>query len=440
MFHNSDRMHPLNTGNHQAHTDKSDIENHYSKFVLDNGLTLIYQHIPYLKSVTIGVWVMTGSRYEDEQAMGLCHFLEHAVFKGTRHRNALQIAKSIEAVGGSQNAFTSKEHTCYYATTLNNDLSLAVDVISDLVINPLLNPSDIEKEKQVIIQEISDSEDNPEEFIQDYIYGMFFPDHPLGYNILGTKKSLESLNVSQIKSFFRKYYVPSNMIVSVAGNFSEKDLIQTVRQKFRFRKTLKNRTYWPEGFTTVRKRKLESHKKTFKRSITQSHLCMGKPLNISYSSPKKIDMLALNIILGSGMSSRLFQKVREKYGLAYSIYSFVDFFYETGVFGIYLATEKKKLQKSLEIVRNELFHLEKHCIKKNELSMAKSQLRANLLIGLESTSTRMIRLAKNEIYYKKILNINDIIKYIDSITIDDVMHVSEMISGHPDGMQMAIIY
>lgn len=440
MVHYHDRMHPLIADNNPADSEKLDPENHYSKIVLNNGLTLIYQHVPYQKSVTIGVWVLTGSRYETAETMGLCHFLEHAVFKGTRHRNALQIAKSIEAVGGSQNAFTSKEHTCYYATILNNDLCLAVDVLSDLVINPLLKPSDMEKEKQVIIQEISDAEDNPEEFIQDYIYGMFFPGQPLGYNILGTKPILEALTLSQIKSFYRKYYVPSNMIVSVAGNFSEKELIHAVKQKFRFKTSAKNNCYWPDGFEKISNKKNPGHKKSFKRTLTQSHLCMGIPLKIAYSSPKKIDMLALNIILGSGMSSRLFQKVREKYGLTYSIYSFVDFFLETGVFGIYFSTEKKNLDKAHDVVRNELIQLKNSGIRKNELNMAKSQLRANLLMGLESTSTRMIRLAKNEIYYKKILNINDIIHYIDSITIDDVMAVSEMITGKAEDMQITAIY
>ena len=196
----------------------------------------------------------------------------------------------------------------------------------------------------------------------------------------------------------------------------------------------------PVHIEKISNNKNPGNKKTFKRTLTQSLLCMGIPLKIAYSSPKKIDMLALNLILGSGMSSRLFQKVREKYGLTYSIYSFVDFFLETGVFGIYFSTEKKNLDKAHDVVRNELIQLKNSGIRKNELNMAKSQLRANLLMGLESTSTRMIRLAKNEIYYKKILNINDIIHYIDSITIDDVMAVSEMITGKTEDMQVTAIY
>ncbi len=433
-------IHPFKPVKSSYGHDGRDSEEPYSKIVLDNGLTLICQQIPHMKSLSIGVWVLTGSRFETAETMGLCHFLEHAVFKGTTRRNALQIAKSIEAVGGSQNAFTSKEHTCYYATILNNDLHLAVDVLSDLVINPLLRPADIEKEKQVILQEISDAEDNPEEFVQDYIYGMFFPGNPLGYNILGTKQTVQGLRLKQIRAFHKKYYVPKNIIVSVAGHFNEKDLIQTVRQKFRFRYPGSGCCYWPDGFEKVRKRAVPGHKKTFKRSLIQSHLCIGVPVRIPYSDPRKIDLLALNTILGGGMSSRLFQKIRERYGLVYSIYSFVDFFLETGVFGVYLATEKKKLEKSTDLVLNELYNLQQKPIRKNELEMAKSQLRANLLMGLESTSTRMIRLAKNEIYYKKILNTSEIIHYIDSITVDDAMHVSDMITSRIDDMQVSVIY
>ncbi len=414
-------------------------ETNYSKVVYENGLTLISQNMTHLRSISVGVWVLVGSRYENHSNMGICHFIEHTVFKGTRRRKALQIAKALENVGGSLNAFTGKEQTCYYANILSEDLPLALDVISDLVQNATFSEKEIEKEKQVIIEEIKDTEDTPEEFIQDHFYGQLFKNHALGYAILGSKKSVSSLSRREIVDFYEKYYVPSNMVVSVAGNFDQAELQRLVKQKFNYSKNGSNRSHWPQGLKEFQHRRPVGQTEKIVKDISQAHVCVGLPITTSYLSNKKFDLLALNTILGGGMSSRLFQKVREKYGLAYSIYSFIDFMYDGGVFGVYFATDKNKLERTISVVKDELSKLAANGIKKHELQMAKSQIKANLVFGLESTSTRMIRLAKNEIYLKKKLNTADITNYFDNLTVDDIQKAAISLFRDLDKMEISVL-
>ena len=383
---------------------------------------------------------MVGGRYETEANMGICHFIEHSLFKGTRKRNALQIAKALENVGGNMNAFTSKEQTCYYATILSEDLPLAIDVLSDLVQNAILDEKEIEREKQVIIEEIKDTEDSPEEFIQDHFYSQLFKKHSLGFAILGSKSTVSGFTQRQVLDFYKRYYVPSNMVVSIAGNFNEGQLLKLIRDKFRFNKTTKNRSYWPSGMNSYKISGRNGVKETIDKKISQAHICIGKPINISYLNNRKLNYLALNTILGGGMSSRLFQKVRERQGLAYTIYSFVDFMYDTGVFGVYLAADKEKYEKAIDTVKAECMKLSSNPVKPQELKMAKAQIKANLLFGLESTSTRMIRLAKNEIYLRKKLDISDITDYIDKLTLKDIQETAEHLVKSVDKMDISVLY
>lgn len=429
-------IHPLNTlGTKTLYSEES-----FSKTVYDNGLTLLSQNMPNLRSITIGVWVMVGGRFERTANMGICHFIEHCVFKGTKKRNALQIAKALENVGGNMNAFTSKEQTCFYATILSEDLPLAVDVLSDLVQNATFDEREIEREKQVIIEEIKDTEDTPEEFIQDHFYSQLFKKHSLGFGILGSRHTISSFTRQQLFDFYYKYYVPSNMVVSIAGNFDPRQLDLLIKTKFKGSKQQNNRSYWPSGIKIFELPSRLGKREVIKKKISQAHICLGTPIKISYLNNKKFNFLALNTILGGGMSSRLFQRVREKYGLAYSIYSFVDFMYDTGVFGLYLATDKNKLERSLDVVISECEKLITNPIKPNELKMAKSQIKANLLFGLESTSTRMIRLAKNEIYLKKKLNISEITNYIDRLSLEDIQKSANHIAQSVRKMEVSVLY
>ncbi len=414
-------------------------ENNYAKVVFDDGLTLISQHMPNLKSISVGVWILIGSRNENPRNAGICHFIEHTVFKGTRKRNSLQIAKALENVGGTLNAFTSKEHTCYYANTLSEDLPLALDVIADLVSNATFFEKDMDREKQVIIEEIKDTEDSPEEFIQDCFYEQLFHGHSLGYRILGTRETVSAFTRREIEAFYRRFYVPANMVISIAGNFDPKTLSRLVRSKFRFSKNLINRAYWPSGIRPYHYRLNRGRVVHYKKNIAQAHVCIGTPLRVSYLNSRKFKLLAFNTILGGGMSSRLFQRVREKYGLAYSIYSFVDFMYDGGVFGIYLATDKANVQRTIDLVKSELSRFGTAPIRRHELRMAKAQIKANLLFGLESTSTRMIRLAKNEIYLKKKLSISDITNYIDKITVEDLQELAASLSDRIASLQTSIL-
>ncbi len=411
----------------------------FVKLRLANGLTLISQNMPHLRSISIGVWVMVGSRFEKPSQMGMSHFIEHCVFKGTRRRSALKIAKVLEEVGGSLNAFTSKENTCYYANILSEDLALAVDVLADLVTGATFGDKETEKEKLVVAEEIRDNEDSPEEFIQDEFYTQIFPRHPLGFNILGSEASVKNFSRRQVESYYAKYYVPSNMIVSVAGHFDQRELEQLVTKRFRFSRSHTNRKYWPSGFKSYSNGTFRGQTKRLRRKISQAHVCMGFPLKMAYDHSKKFEMLALNTIIGGGMSSRLFQRIRERNGLAYSIYSFLDFMYDTGLFGVYLATDKKRVDRTVEKVRDELRRLTSQPIRPHELKMAKSQIKASLLFGLESTSTRMIRLAKNEIYLRRKLNVADLALKVDRMDIEAVESMAKIIADRVDSMQVTVL-
>lgn len=408
----------------------------YVKFGFDNGLTVIAQNMPHLRSISIGAWVLVGSRFETRSNMGISHFIEHAVFKGTRRRNALKIAKVLENVGGSLNAFTSKEQTCYYANILSEDLPLAIDVLADLVANARFDPKEIEKERQVVKEEIRDNNDSPEDFVQDQFYAEIFPNHPIGYNILGTDGTLSHMTIRSMSEYYRKHYTPSNMIISVAGNFRQSELESLVARRFRWPSSGIRKSYWPKGFQLYRKKSFRGTRTHVKKKLSQAHVCLGWPIPIPYTGKRKFDALALNTIIGGGMSSRLFQRIRERNGLAYSVYSFVDFMYDTGLFGIYVATDKAKVDRTIDKVKEEMRRLVAHPIGNGELKMAKAQIKAGLLFGLESTSTRMIRLAKNEIYHGRKVNVGDLTAAIDRISIEDLNDLAEGWVQQLDNMQV----
>lgn len=414
-------------------------DNRTSKVLLNNGLTVLSQQLPHLRSVSVGAWVMVGSRSETAKDMGICHFIEHAVFKGTRHRNALEIAKSLENVGGTLNAFTGKEQTCYYANILQRDLPLAIRVIADLVTSASFRESDIEKEKQVILEEIKDTEDTPEEYVQDRFYEDIFYDHPLGFRILGSESTVRGFKRAQLRRFYSQNYAPNNIVLSVVGNFDTDTLHNVAEREFRFKKDI-GCPSWPGNLEKCHFGGTPNKPdNVLTKNIGQAHVCMGVPITVSYVNKKKFEWIAFNTILGGGMSSRLFQRIREKSGLAYSVYSFVDFMVDGGLFGIYLATDKRSVKKSCDKVRSEIKRISSSPIKVQELKMAKAQIKANLLFGLESTSTRMIRLAKNEIYFKKKVAIDDITNQIDQIQLGDVQEVAEDLASKIDRFQSTMV-
>ena len=290
----------------------------YRKTTLPNRLTVISEKIPYVRSVSIGVWVKAGSRNENIELNGIAHFMEHMLFKGTKRRSAREIARSLESVGGYLNAFTSKEQTCFFAEIMDTQLARAVDVLSDMTCNSLFTEKEFEKERQVILDEIDSVEDTPDDLVQDIFIEKLYPDNSLGYPILGSKSSVRKISRDQIIDFHRKHYTASNIIIAAAGNIDHEKLVQLCEKKFQV----------PEEshvYPTNQPSKIGDGEYLVKKQINQAHICLGTQA-LPYQHHRKYELLLLNTVLGVGMGSRLFQNIRERYGVAYSVYSFVDFF------------------------------------------------------------------------------------------------------------------
>ncbi len=386
------------------------------KTILSNGLTVVSETIATVRSVSVGVWIKTGSRYENKRNNGVAHFIEHLVFKGTQKRTALQIARSLEDLGGNLNAYTSKELTNFYAIALDNHLPQCVNVLADLVCNPLFREKDIEKEKEVILEEISAVKDTPEEYIFDVFQEKLFPEHPLGYPILGTPESLMSLTARDVREFWQSYYVPDNMIISAAGNLQHEKLVRLVEK------------YFPctqKGKIRHLRKPHAAHGISLEipESFNQAHILIGID-SVPYAAPQRYEIAALNSYLGSGMSSRLFQILREHYGLAYTVYSAVDFFKDTGIFSVYVGTDGTKRKKTVDLLFKELKKVTEHSIRESDMRRIRHQLKGSLLLGLENTAHRMSRLAKNEIYFGRQISISETIRKVDKLNAQKLLDLA----------------
>ncbi|NOY77570.1 MAG: insulinase family protein [Calditrichaeota bacterium] len=389
----------------------------YRKTVLPNGLRVISEKIPYVRSVSIGLWIEAGTRDEPAQKNGIAHFLEHMVFKGTKTRSAFKLADTLEALGGALNAFTGKELTSFYAHVLDEHLEVAVDILADLLENPLLDPQDIEKEKNVVIEEIRDLEDAPDDLIFDYFFQDIFSNHPLSFPILGQEKIVREFERRDLIEFKENNYTSNRIIIAAAGNIDHQQLVDLAGKYFSGIKTTSQRE-----LLALPEERPERHIRTYRAQ--QAHVCMGCR-TVPYSAPEKYPLLLVNTILGAGMSSRLFQTLREKYGLVYSVFSFTDFFMDTGVFGIYFGTDKGNIDQAIELTANEFNRLLNKELQEDELAKRQSQLKGNLLLGLESTSNRMERLAKMEIYFQGFQTLDDVIQSINEVTLEDIFDVAE---------------
>ncbi len=392
----------------------------FKKKVLDNGVRLVYENIPYVRSVSVGIWVGTGSRSEDLNNNGISHFIEHMLFKGTTNRSAREIAATIDAIGGQINAFTGKECTCYYTKTLDTHLDIALDVLSDMYFNSKFENSDINTEKKVVIEEIGMYEDTPEELVHDIFSEMVWRGNSLGYPILGTQNCINKFNKKMIKQYMNEYYTPYNTVISVAGNFDESELLDYVTKYFgdwKFDGQF-NLNYSPVDYLVdvdIRRKETE-----------QVHLCMGFD-GIQHGDDRIYPLLALNNIFGGGMSSRLFQNIREKKGLVYSIYSYPSTYMGAGLFMIYAGMNPEYLQKVLDLTKKEIKLLVKNGITQDELSKSIDQLKGSYLLGLESIGSRMNSIGKSELMLKKIETPEEVISKMDSIKIDDVYEIIESI-------------
>ncbi|MCD4691682.1 MAG: insulinase family protein [Calditrichales bacterium] len=396
---------------------KIDLNSTIQKTVLDNGLTVVSEHIPSVRSLSLGVWVKAGSRYESAQNNGVAHFLEHIFFKGTKKRSALKIAQSLEELGGSLNAYTSKELTVFYTHSLDSHLSVSMNVLADMLCNSLFRKHDIENERQVIFEEINSAKDTPDEYIFDVFQEKLFPDQPIGYPILGTKDTVKKFGRSMLIDFWMRFYNLNNIVISAAGNVNHEKLVKLASDQFHFQ----------SGRFEVELSQPKAAEKIdieFKEPVNQSHICIGLE-GLSYMTEDRYKLIALNSYLGGGMSSKLFQVIREKHGLAYTVYSSLDFFKDTGMISFYLGTDKRNQKRAIKILFNEIEKLTQKEISNSAVHKIKKQLKGSFILGLESANRRMTRLAKNEIYYKRQITLNELLEKIDSITSASLLDIAQ---------------
>nr|WP_255658783.1 pitrilysin family protein [Actinoplanes sp. L3-i22] len=394
------------------------------KTVLPSGLRIITETIPTTRSAALGIWVGIGSRDEAPAMSGASHFLEHLLFKGTPKRTAMQISAEIEAVGGETNAFTTKEYTCYYARVLDTDLPLAVDVLVDAVADSILAPVDVETERGVILEEIAMHEDEPGDEVHDVFAEAIYGDHPLGRLISGTPESVTPMTRNQINNFYRKRYTAPEIVVAAAGNLDHAAVVRLVRKALAGTPLdtgpAEPATPRP-GDKRVRTRK--AHTVVVHRDTEQAHIVLGS-VGLSRYDERRFSMGVLNNVLGGGMSSRLFQEIREKRGLAYSVYSYGSQYADTGVFGVYAGCAPGKAAEVLDLIRTELARVAESGITPEELVRGRGMVKGSYVLGLEDTSSRMSRLAKSELLHGDLMGVDELLARVDAVTLVDVAKVA----------------
>ncbi len=385
----------------------------YKKVVLDNGLRVVFERIPFVRSISIGVWIGAGSRNENNANNGISHFIEHMMFKGTNKRSAKEIAACIDNLGGQINAFTGKECTCFYTKTLDEHMDIAVDVLADMLFNSKFDKKDIDTERRVILEEISMYEDSPEDLVHDLLSEAVWDGDPLGYPILGTKESLQNIDRDAIFEYIDGMYIPQNIVISAAGNFDEDHLIDTLTKHFGgwSRKGAVASDYNAVNFIPGRKVK--------EKDIEQVHLCLGFE-GIEHGDNDLYSLLAVNNILGGGMSSRLFQKIREETGLVYSIYSYPSSYKRAGLFKIYAGMNPSHLDIVMDLILGEVDKLIKEGISLEDLTQSKEQLKGSYMLGLENTSSWMNSMGKSELLLGYIHTPEEILKKVEDVNMESV--------------------
>lgn len=374
-----------------------------------SGIRIVTEFNPSVRSVSVGIWVKTGSRNERNQLAGITHFLEHMLFKGTDNRSAFDIVQNVESVGGYLNAFTSSEYTCYYVRCLDTEFGTAMDVLSDMVQHPLFPEEEIEKEKKVVIEEMKMYRDNPDDYVFENFTGQMFDQHPLGRPIIGYEETVSAFTREDLIGYVRERYIPANIIVAAAGNVNHDHVTELVSKHF-------DTFYDGNGVTETRQilTHYERSEKTLYRPIEQTHFVTGRR-SLANDDPDRYKLLLVNTILGGGMSSRLHQNIREKYGYCYAISSFNQAYTDTGMFGVYVGTDKEYVSHVRELIRKEFSALQENEVDQKELSEAKAQLKGKLLLAQESMSNRMTRLAKSEIYYDRYIPLDELVQEIDNV-------------------------
>ena len=386
---------------------------------LTNGIQVLLEDVPFVRSVAIGVWVDIGSRDESDNLAGVSHFIEHLMFKGTTKRSAKDIAEALDAVGGQLNAFTTKEYTCYYARVLDEHLLLGIDLLGDMLLNSRFDQTDINRERNVILEEIKMYEDTPDELVHDVFASAIWQSHSLGRPISGCEETVQSLSEEQLTSFFRQYYTPGNIIISASGSFNKDKVLDALNNVFGQLSGAKKERHYT---LPVPKRQVGCRIK----DNEQVHICLGSQ-GLALDDENIYVMQIINTILGGGLSSRLFQNIREERGLVYSIYSYHSSYHDTGLFCIYTGLSKHNVRPALELIIDELYNIQSNGVGSDELQRAKDQLKGSLLLSLESVSTRMSRLGKSQLYLDKIVLPDEVLSRVMRVSETDIKNLAQEI-------------
>ncbi|ADI06488.1 putative protease [Streptomyces bingchenggensis BCW-1] len=396
---------------------------------LPGGLRIVTETLPSVRSATFGIWAHVGSRDETPVLNGATHYLEHLLFKGTQRRSALDISSAIDAVGGEMNAFTAKEYTCYYARVLDTDLPLAIDVVCDMLTGSLIDAADVEAERGVVLEEIAMTEDDPGDCVHDLFAHTMLGDTPLGRPVLGTVDTVNGLGRDQIARFYKKHYDPTHLVVAAAGNVDHAAVVRQVRKAFDKAGALSRTDAVPvaprDGTRTIR---AAGRVEVQGRKTEQAHVVLGMP-GIARTDDRRWALGVLNTALGGGMSSRLFQEVREKRGLAYSVYSYTSGFADCGLFGVYAGCRPSQAADVLKICRDELDHVAQHGLTDEELRRAVGQLRGSTVLGLEDTGALMNRIGKSELCWGDQMSVDDMLARMAAVTPDEVREVAHDVLG-----------
>ena len=384
---------------------------------LPNGIKVITEAMPHVRSVSVGVWISSGSRRETAEQNGISHFIEHMLFKGTANRSAEAIARSVDSIGGNLDAFTAKEMVCFNTKVLDEHLPVAMDVLSDLVLNPAFREEDIEKEKGVILEEIKMDADSPDYLVHEIFSSNFWKDHSLGKPILGTRETVKRFNQAVVRDYYSSVYTPANLLITAAGNLTHERLVKLARERFESLAVAAPEP--PQTIPTTHARvSLKS-----KKDLEQVHVCLGVPC---YPIPHqdRFACYVLNTMLGGGMSSRLFQNIRERQGLAYAVFSELNPYSDTGCLSVYAGTSLESAKQVVESVLKEFADLKQQLAPAEEVRRAKDHLKGSLMLSLESTSSRMSNLARQEMHFRRFFSLDELAESIEAVTANDVQRVA----------------
>ena len=392
----------------------------YKTKILENGLTIIGEEIPYLKSITLGIWINAGSRIEEAQVSGISHFIEHMMFKGTKNRTSKEIASSIDNLGGQINAFTSKECTCYYVKLIDEHIDTGIDVLSDMILNSKFDKNDIDKERLIILEELKMYEDSPDDLSYDLLVENIYANDGLGMNIIGTKESLYNITRESMLEYLNKYYIPNNAVISIAGNFNFDDMVEKIKSKF---------GHWEKKNLSIDISEAKFNPCFISKNKDTEQVNLAMCLKgIPFENDEEVySMAVVNNIFGGSISSRLFQKIREEKGLVYSIYSSQTLYRKCGELGIFASMCTENLQDVYNLIKKEIENIRENYLTEKEISESKEQLKGNYILDLESTSSRMMSTGKSMLLSKKVKTTDEILECINNVNINSIKKVVDKV-------------